>query len=422
MIVLALAALPGRAPGHPAGDRCATSEAPLRAIGESLRQAESTDTGSELRLVSEGVVLDPETGLLWERGVSREPLDGARAEQRCRTLDLDGLAGWRLPTREELLSLVDASRGESPIDLAAFPATPPEWYWSATPFPGAERFVWGVSFEYGGAHYLWREGLYRTRCVRTALPGPSAGRPARRPEPVPGVTPNAGVRSIEPRGEHAILRLEATPGETLPRFESGQTLLVGLPDGDGWVRRRYTATSVPSERGVVELLVRRREGGAVSTRLHALRPGAPIHVSPEVRGPRLAEQLGERDVVLVATGVGIAHFLSWLRSEPCTDRRVTILQGGGQVEDLWLRDELEGMARRCDSWRYVPVVRDPSAGWHGERGPLEEVARRWTSRGLDPARTRVALCANPGLIESLAEAFGRDGFRPGSDLFWCEAD
>jgi hypothetical protein len=57
---------------------------------------------------SEGVVLDKETGLIWARNANllgmRNWLD---ANTLCRELELVNRMGWRLPTVEELSSLVD---------------------------------------------------------------------------------------------------------------------------------------------------------------------------------------------------------------------------------------------------------------------------------------------------------------------------
>jgi hypothetical protein len=46
-------------------------------------------------------------------------------------VSLDGLTGFRLPTRIELASIVDYARGAPAIDSTAFTA-PPEPFWSSS--------------------------------------------------------------------------------------------------------------------------------------------------------------------------------------------------------------------------------------------------------------------------------------------------
>jgi hypothetical protein len=104
-------------------------------------------------------VSDHRTGLAWRRQPTpAEDWEHARAD--CAQW------GGRLPTLVELKSLVDERFFAPTIDGRVFPGTPAAWFWTAEPFPGTTRFAWGVSFEYGGQHYLYRERLHVARCVK----------------------------------------------------------------------------------------------------------------------------------------------------------------------------------------------------------------------------------------------------------------
>ena len=81
---------------------------------------------------ADGTVTDTEKGLTWEGagGAARSYTRG-EAEKYCSAKG----DGWRLPTSEELLSLVDPSvpTGAGPkIDRRHFPGTRPEGYWVHT--------------------------------------------------------------------------------------------------------------------------------------------------------------------------------------------------------------------------------------------------------------------------------------------------
>ena len=75
-------------------------------------------TSERFVLVLDGAgVLDKETGLVWDREGSTEMMNWLEAIWYCYNLDNGDRKGWRLPTVDELASLIDP--------LQANPALPP---------------------------------------------------------------------------------------------------------------------------------------------------------------------------------------------------------------------------------------------------------------------------------------------------------
>ncbi len=80
-------------------------------------------------------VLDRETGLVWEQSPSTYGgFTWSAAQLHCIDLNAGGRTGWRLPTIQELMSLVDRS-----MSFPALPSGHPfsnvrSGYWSATTF------------------------------------------------------------------------------------------------------------------------------------------------------------------------------------------------------------------------------------------------------------------------------------------------
>lgn len=85
-----------------------------------------------------------------------------------------GQTGWRLPTHIELLSLLDLGRTGPAINVAAFPGTPAEEFWSASLVVGSATYAWSVGFDTGGTGGTTRaSGSNRVRCVRSGRSAPS---------------------------------------------------------------------------------------------------------------------------------------------------------------------------------------------------------------------------------------------------------
>jgi hypothetical protein len=61
-----------------------------------------------------------------------------------------GANNWRLPTREELNSLVDYETSPR-IDTNYFPLIQSNYYWTSVPYAYLNKHVWTVNFQYGGA-------------------------------------------------------------------------------------------------------------------------------------------------------------------------------------------------------------------------------------------------------------------------------
>lgn len=94
-------------------------------------------------------VLDNETGLVWEQSPSPDVFTWGRARLRCNQLATGGRAGWRLPTVQELGSLVDPAVSV-PISLPPghpFANVVPFLYWSATTLSGFSDAAWFMRFD-----------------------------------------------------------------------------------------------------------------------------------------------------------------------------------------------------------------------------------------------------------------------------------
>jgi len=135
-------------------------------IAEQLAgEALEADIKTSRYVINDATVLDTTTGLTWQREVPAERYTWQAAKDYAAALDLAG-GGWRLPTKDELLTIVDTTRTNPCIDADAFPNTPSEWFWSASPYANSSNFAWIVDFGYGYSGDNSVDFTYRVRCVR----------------------------------------------------------------------------------------------------------------------------------------------------------------------------------------------------------------------------------------------------------------
>jgi len=107
-------------------------------------------------------VLDKETGLVWYQSPSTDRFDWQAAQGRCNEwcrYSSAGRCGWRLPTVQELGSLIDPSRfslqggstlpSGNPFSNVQATSCSVDAYWSATTVLGGTASAWSVTFTPG---------------------------------------------------------------------------------------------------------------------------------------------------------------------------------------------------------------------------------------------------------------------------------
>jgi hypothetical protein len=98
----------------------------------------------------EGDYYDDWTGLV----------DGTNNENLC------GFNDWRVPTREELRSIVHYGKTNPTIDTNYFPNTIATYFWSSSPNAFFSSNAWLLYFNYGYDNFNLRYNSYRVRLVR----------------------------------------------------------------------------------------------------------------------------------------------------------------------------------------------------------------------------------------------------------------
>ncbi|MFK5975332.1 MAG: DUF1566 domain-containing protein [Sulfurovum sp.] len=116
-----------------------------------------------------GVVTDNLTKLQWQdeygdNNQSAKYTTWNDSLKFCKTLYLNG-RGWRLPTRAELIDIIDYGKIDPSIDTI-FQQTVGFFYWSITSQAKFKSNAWRISFNSGYSNYSSKLGKSNVRCVR----------------------------------------------------------------------------------------------------------------------------------------------------------------------------------------------------------------------------------------------------------------
>ena len=243
------------------------------------------------------------------------------------------------------------------------------------------------------------------------------------------------IERIDLNPELAIFRVAFDEGD-IPEFEAGQYTTLGLletpeeaaaraqrtgkSDKPKLILRAYSIASSPKVRQYMEFFVVLVKEGALTPKLWQLREGDRLFMGPKVTGKFTLDGVPEgKDLVMIATGTGLAPFLSMLHTYRGTGRwrRFVIIHGSRLSADLGYREHLETIASEDPSVIYIPAVtREPdTSNWQGLRGRVHVALEPATYRELVGApliseECHVFLCGNPAMIDQVTEDLTGRGF------------
>lgn len=172
------------------------------------------------------------------------------------------------------------------------------------------------------------------------------------------------------------LTFEAAPPLT---FVPGQWVNLFVRDAAGTggepLKRSYSIASPRRADGTFDLAVTRVENGPMSARLHAASPGDAFELSHAQGFFTLAPL--RRNVLLVATGTGVAPFRSMLHDLETRaaaqeeGARFVLLLGARTEHDLLYRDEWAALAAAWPAFEFAPTLSRADDAWAGRRGYVQ---------------------------------------------------
>ena len=227
-------------------------------------------------------------------------------------------------------------------------------------------------------------------------------------------------------------------GWELPDFKAGQFASLALypssarvagsdPDReelapDKLIKRVYSIASSSKSKEYIESYITIVRSGSLTPRLFDLKIGDSIELGKKAVGMFTLDQVPEdNNVVLVATGTGVAPYISMLRSNILSEskRKITVIHGAANSWDLGYKSELMLLQNVSDRFSYFPTVidvkREP-VQWIGDTRYVQDmwnagiIEKEWGFKPT-PDNTHVFLCGNPKMVESMFDALGKEGFK-----------
>lgn len=234
----------------------------------------------------DGTATDTHTGLTWMRCALGQEWDGITCVAHANAYKWNeacalryafgGNNDWRLPTINELKSLVDLTRREPAIDIAVFPNSSSSTFWSASALVAGVEFLPNVAkatnFSNGSTRVCNQSNYFYVRLVRQGQPM----------NPIGSVTSNTynGINSVVGHTPFATANTGQAADQTVPA-----TIVDEVAYGSNGVASKSISDS---------------NGNSIYEAKTQVTPEA-ILTSPQFQVPKFAYDQGAKPMVSVTT-------------------------------------------------------------------------------------------------------------------------
>jgi len=139
----------------------------MTAKGKALQAKKDVSKLSRWQRSGE-VVTDTKLGLMWQDNSAAKSTKKKwkSAKSYCKNLSLGGYSDWRLPSYDELLTIVDYERYDPAIMPSFRNDSTSGYYWSSSVYVSNTKNAWYVYFKLGRTYYGSLANEVYVRCVR----------------------------------------------------------------------------------------------------------------------------------------------------------------------------------------------------------------------------------------------------------------
>ncbi len=221
-----------------------------------------------------------------------------------------------------------------------------------------------------------------------------------------------------------ILRLKTdTPRD---EFKAGQYTTIGLLakeprsynssiplediDPEVLIKRPYSIASAKNETRDFEFYISQVKSGQLTPRLFNLSQGDRMWIDDKILGVfSLNDTPPNYNIVMIATGTGLAPYISFLRSHIADhpEIKMAVIHGAAYPWDLGYYSELTFIQNVFKNFYYFPTLLKADNSWTGLRGYIEEHLSAGILENvgieINPNKTHFFLCGNPRMVESVSK-------------------
>ena len=221
-----------------------------------------------------------------------------------------------------------------------------------------------------------------------------------------------GSRNVQLTHDIKQFRFELLEPKTID-FKAGQYIQIDSKPYDKVreaVSRAYSISSVPSEKNIVELIIRLVPGGICTTFMHEhVSEGDEITFAGPFGDFYLRD--GADELIFIAGGSGLAPIRSLVLDilEKNLDKKMKFFFGAVRRRDLYYVDFFQELERKYSNFEYIPALSGaaPEDEWEGETGLITDVVARHVPDGVN---RQAYLCGSPGMINACVNVLTKIGF------------
>lgn len=175
------------------------------------------------------------------------------------------------------------------------------------------------------------------------------------------------------------------------------------------IARPYSIASANHETQNFEFYISQVKSGQLTPRLFNLELGRRMWVDTKILGVfNLNDTPKNCNIVMVATGTGLAPYISFLRSHILEHKEIkmAVIHGAAYRWDLGYLSELEFIRSTFENFFYFPTLLKGDSSWAGLRGHIEDHLESGLLEKngieIDCEKTHFYLCGNPKMVESVS--------------------
>ncbi|KAF9362545.1 NADH-cytochrome b5 reductase [Mortierella sp. NVP85] len=175
------------------------------------------------------------------------------------------------------------------------------------------------------------------------------------------------------------------------------------------VIRPYTPTSDADLAGSFDFVIKRYEGGPMSSHIHNLKPGDTLSVKGPISKYPLKPNQHET-VSLIAGGSGITpmiQIISGILKNKADKTKIHLIYANVSPQDIILKDELDAYAKaHPDQFKITYVVDKPAEGWNGPTGYVTAELIKKSIPDIGKGNTKVFVCGPPPMMKTVSGSKG----------------